>query len=799
MAERRNSYSFSLFTILLFLFIFLATRLVFATDTISANLSLSGDQKLTSQKEKYILGFFRPDISSSNWFIGIWHGKISAPKVVWVANRENPVTDPTTSKFKISSDGNLVLLNQSKTLVWSTNSQKNTFNSTVAVILDTGNFILRDKYNSSKILWQSFDHPTNIWLPGGKLGLNKITGINQRLISWKDENNPATGLFSLELDPNGMDQYIMQWNKSVQYWTSGKWNGKNFESVPQEAANPKSSMYGTEFVNDETGIYFTYWLKDDSIITLIVIDVLGEQKNMIWTEADEEWLLFFAEPGAQCQVYALCGPFGICDDNFESICRCVEGFTEEKPVEWRLKDYSRGCVRSTPLKCESNRSRKGDEDKFYKMGNMVLPNNSWSVRTNSIKDCELACLKNCSCTAYSYDNRCSLWFSNMINLQVNDGVGAETLYLRLASSEFPDAKNMKGLVVGVVIGGCFVVVFLTFGLFLVLRKRRMSKLKGVHDGLMAFRYGDLQYITKNFSEMIGKGGFGSVFKGFLLDSTVVAVKRLEGISQGDKHFRAEVGTIGTIQHLNLIRLFGFCSENGKKLLVYEYMPMGSLDRHLFGNGPTVLTWEIRYQIALGVTRGLLYLHEKCRYCIIHCDIKPENILLDEEFVPKIADFGLAKLLGRDFSRALTTMRGTIGYLAPEWIAGVAITTKADVYSFGMMLLEIISSNKNSNSIPMEGGRETFLPALAIRKLLEGDVLSLLDPKLCGEANEEEVIRACKVSIWCIQDEEDCRPSMAQVVQILEGNLDVNMPPTPRWFRFVEGNSGSINVLSNRSY
>ncbi|KAJ3683544.1 hypothetical protein LUZ60_013771 [Juncus effusus] len=785
MAEKRNSYSFSLFTILLFLFIFLARRLAFATDTISANLSLSGDQKLTSQKEKYILGFFRSDNSSSNWFIGIWHGKISAPKVVWVANRENPVTDPTTSKLMMSSDGNLVLLNQFKSQVWSTNSKNTSFNSTIAIILDTGNFILRDKYNSSKILWQSFDHPTNTWLTGAKIGLNKITGVNQQLISWKDHNNPAAGLFSLELDPNGFDQFIMQWNKSVQYWTSGKWNGKNFESVPEEA---NKRRFGYEFVNDETGIYFTYWIKNDSVITLTVIDVLGEIKSMIWTEADEEWLAFWSAPQAQCQVHALCGPFGICDENFESICRCVEGFTEENLVDWGLKDYSKGCVRTRPLKCESNRSRKGEEDKFYKMGNMVLPKNSRGVRTNSIKDCELACLNNCSCTAYFYVNGCSLWFGDMINLQVNDVVGGDTLYLRLASSEFPDARNIKGLVVGVVIGGC-VVIFLTFGLFIGLRKGRMSKLKRVDGCLTAFRYGDLQYITKNFSEMIGRGGFGSVFKGFLLDSTVVAVKRLEGINQGDKHFRAEVSTIGTIQHLNLIRLFGFCSENGKQLLVYEYMPMGSLDRHLFGNGPTILTWKIRYQIALGVTRGLLYLHEKCKDCIIHCDIKPENILLDEAFVPKIADFGLAKLLGRDFSRALTTMRGTIGYLAPEWIAGIAITTKADVYSFGMMLLEIISGNRNSNSIPREGG-ETFFPALAIRKLWEGDVLSLLDPKLCGEANEEELIRACKVSIWCIQDGEDCRPSMAQVVQILEGNLEVNMPPIPRWFQFEVENFGS---------
>ncbi|KAJ3671704.1 hypothetical protein LUZ60_007783 [Juncus effusus] len=803
MEAKRSSCSFPLFTILLFLFISLVPKSVIATDTISANQSLSGNQKLISQKGKFVLGFFRPDNSSSNWYIGIWYGKISAQTIVWVASRENPVTDPTVSKLMISGDGNLVLLDQFKTLVWSSNSKNTSSNSTVAVILDTGNFILRDKSNSSKVIWQSFDHPANTWLPGGKLGLNKITGVNQRLISWKDENNPTAGLFSLELDPNG-DQYILQWNNSVQYWTSGKWNGQIFELVPE--MGPKNSypesQYGFEYISDESGIYFTYWIKD-SVVTQFVIDVSGQIKFMTWTEVDEEWLLFWAQPKVRCEVYALCGPFGTCNENFESLCQCVKGFTVKNPIESGLEDYSGGCVRNTPLQCESNRSYRGNEDKFYEMSNMVVSTNSRTVEINNTKDCELSCLSNCSCTAYSYDNGCSLWFGDLINLQINVGTGGETLYLRLAASELPDVKKNKnkGLIIGVALGGCFVIVFLAFGLFLILRKRRRTgELKRVDGGLAVFRYGDLQYITKNFSEMIGKGGFGSVFKGSLLDSTVVAVKRLEGISQGDKHFRAEVGTIGTIQHLNLIRLFGFCSENGKSLLVYEYMSMGSLDRHLFGNGPTILSWDFRYQIALGVSRGLLYLHDECRDCIIHCDIKPENILLDEAFVPKIADFGLAKLLGRDFSRVLTTMRGTRGYLAPEWIAGTAITVKADVYSFGMMLLEIISGKRNLNSDSKEGGGP-FFPALAVRKLIEGDIMSLLDPRLRDDVSEEEIIRVCKVGIWCIQDEENCRPSMAQVVQILEGHLDIldiNMPPIPRSFKFHEEKLGSINFFSNLS-
>ncbi|PPS07373.1 hypothetical protein GOBAR_AA13271 [Gossypium barbadense] len=168
------------------------------------------------------------------------------------------------------------------------------------------------------------------------------------------------------------------------------------------------------------------------------------------------------------------------------------------------------------------------------------------------------------------------------------------------------------------------------------------------------------------------------------------------INQGEKQFRTEVSTIETIQHVNLVRLRGFCSDGARKLSVYDYMPKGSLDAHLFHESNSdALDWKTRYQIALGTTRGLVYLHEKCINCIIHCDIKPENILLDAEFCLKVVDFGLAKLVERDFSRVLTTMTGMMGYLVQEWISGVAITAKADVYSYGMILFEIVSKRRNS--------------------------------------------------------------------------------------------------------
>ncbi|KAI7747668.1 hypothetical protein M8C21_002772 [Ambrosia artemisiifolia] len=305
----------------------------------------------------------------------------------------------------------------------------------------------------------------------------------------------------------------------------------------------------------------------------------------------------------------------------------------------------------------------------------------------------------------------------------------------------------------------------------------------MEGSLVAFAYRDLQIATGNFSDKLGGGSFGSVFKGVLHDSSIVAVKKLRSVSQGEKEFRSEVSTIGIIQHVNLVRLCGFCAQGKNRLLVYDYVPNGSLNSHLFNeNENNLLTWKTRYQIALGIARGLVYLHEKCRDRIIHCDIKPENILLDVDFCPKIADFGMAKLMCRDFSRVLTTMRGTRGYLAPEWLSGAAITSKADVFSYGMMLFELISGKRNSHQ--SEDRSFVFFPSLAANVLMVGgDILSLLDSRLNREASVEEVTKVFKVAYWCMQDEEDNRPSMSEVEHILEGVLDVSMPPIPQYVKY----------------
>ncbi|XP_010908956.3 G-type lectin S-receptor-like serine/threonine-protein kinase At2g19130 [Elaeis guineensis] len=767
-----------------FLFIFLSPLNIphtFAANSISMNHPLSGNQTIISQGGNFVLGFFQPgNKSAHNYYIGIWFNKVSQLTPVWVANRETPISDPTSSELRISDDGNLVLLNQFKMQVWSTNLASIASNSATAVILDSGNLVLRDDSDPSKVLWRSFDHPTDTLLPGCKLGMNKVTGERQHLSSWKNSDDPAPGIFSFGIDPHGSSQYFIVWNGVRQYWSSGYWNGHLFTAVPQMKSK---DIYNFEYVSDATENYFTYSPIDDKMISRFVMGTLGQVKQLTWLEENQQWMLFWSQPERQCDVYALCGPFGSCNEKSLPFCSCLKGFSEASPSNWDLGDQSQGCVRNTPLQCSTKSSGHGDKDEFFMMPGMRLPINNHSVAVASSEDCELACLKNCSCTAYAYSRGCTVWYGDLLNLQqLSDGSIGETLYLRLAASKLPNKKSSKELLIGAVVGAVVSILALSaiasFMLISGYRQRRMIGIaKAMENNLVLFKYGDLQRITKNFTEKLGGGGFGSIYKGLLPDSTVVAVKKLEGLHQREKEFRTEVRTIGQIQHVNLVRLRGFCSEGTKRLLVYDYMPNSSLDTMLFQSNSTILEWKTRYQIALGAARGLAYLHEKCRDCIIHCDIKPENIFLDASFVPKLAGFGLAKLVGRDCSRVLTTMRGTIGYLAPEWIFGVPITSKVDVYSYGMMLLEIISGRRNAEQ--SEEGKNAFFPALAVHKVTEEDVLSLLDLKLNGDADLEELDRACKVACWCIQDNEFHRPSMGQVVQILEGVVDVNMPPVPR--------------------
>uniref|UniRef100_A0A0D6QWR2 non-specific serine/threonine protein kinase n=1 Tax=Araucaria cunninghamii TaxID=56994 RepID=A0A0D6QWR2_ARACU len=282
-------------------------------------------------------------------------------------------------------------------------------------------------------------------------------------------------------------------------------------------------------------------------------------------------------------------------------------------------------------------------------------------------------------------------------------------------------------------------------------------------GFKKFSFAELKKATDNFKVTLGQGGFGTVYKGVLSDNKVVAVKQLEGVSQSEDQFWAEVSVIGRVHHMNLVRMFGFCAEGRHRLLVYEYVEKGSLDRYLF-KANEVLGWKERFEIAVGTARGLAYLHEECLEWILHCDIKPQNILLDHKFCPKVSDFGLAKLVDRDRAFTFSTIRGTRGYLAPEWVMNLPITAKADVYSFGIVLLEIVSGLSTSNT----GSVQSSNLVQWVSEKSEGGSRKeeVVDPKLQGNFNSEEVGRMLRTALLCVKQDKDRRPSMSQVVQML---------------------------------
>ncbi|KAJ6828236.1 uncharacterized protein M6B38_364155 [Iris pallida] len=761
-----------LLLLLLFLFICHNSRISVAVDFISRNQTISGDQTIISEGGKFELGFY-----SQGNFIAVWY-KNTDGTPVWVANRGNPVKFTVLSELKISDDGNLVLFDQLNSQIWSTGVPFINSSSPVAVLLDSGNLVLRDGSDPNRVFWQSCDHPTDTWLPGCYLGLNKATGENRRLVSNK-KYDISPGGYSLEIDSN---QIVLKWLPlGRQYWASGRFDGQNFSSAPEMMST--RCRFG--YVSNETMNYFTYASPQDDGTSRITVTDSGMIQQVGWDKDKQQQTVYSVEPANHCDVYVSCGPFGfsMCNE-MDWACNCPEGFKR------KLYPSASYCERKETLQC-------GTKDRFLLTPNLVVVGNpDRSPLVGSAEDCELACLSNCSCTAYSYGRSCSVWFGEYWELQEvsSNGTNVDSLYLRIGVPQsgglFRSSKIGGSL--WVVLGGTASSIAFCLVIYLLMRRRRRHDMKMVGGTLRTYSYSELKQLTRNFSEVLGSGGFGSVFRGTLPDSTSIAVKKLEGNLQGEKQFRSEV-SLGLIQHVNVIRLHGFCSENAKKLLVYEFMPKGSLENHLFRSSSKVLDWKTRYQIALGTARGLCYLHEKCRDCIIHCDIKPENILLDASYVPKVADFGLAKHVGRDFNDVLTTMRGTIGYLAPEWISGSSITAKADTYSYGMVLLEIISGRRNTEVL--RENEAYYFPLLACSKVVKGDFLSLLDHRLGADANLEELDRACKVACWCIQDDEKCRPSMGQVVHILEGVVEVDTPPMPRFLQLIAENPESVVYFS----
>ncbi|XP_028100399.1 receptor-like serine/threonine-protein kinase SD1-8 [Camellia sinensis] len=780
-------------------------------DTLPAAQSLTGTQTLVSQGSIFELGFFRR--GNSNIYLGIWFKNFAEQIIVWVANRDKPLSDPSSVRLGLSEDGNLVLLDSlSKTPIWTTNLvSPPTSNSTEAVLLDDGNFILRNSSEPSTIYWQSFDHPTDTWMPGAKLGINKLTGKTQLLTSWKNSEDPAPGRFSLQVDPNGSNQFFIMWNMSRIYWTSGVWNGQRFSLVPEMRSN---GIFNFSFISNERETYFTYSLYNSSVLSRLVMEQTGQIMQRLWLANLWNWKLFWV-PVDQSEVYAFCGAFGIFNVTSLTHCACLPGFVPLSPNETQLlNDWSGGCVRKTRLQCESNIST-AKNDGFLKISNLKSPPaNSKAYPARNDKQCESACSLNCSCIAYAYNgSECSIWDGALLNLRLSDGNNtAQNLYIKLAASELQDVggnRRKSWVIIAILVPLAMLIT--GFSLWHLWRKKlKQNGAKYPSEDLLVFDFdgssnatdhetnagynltrgkkndADLPFFsfasvsaaTDGFSSSnkLGQGGFGPVYKGKLLKGQEIAVKRLSKRSgQGLEEFKNEIVLIAKLQHRNLVRLLGCCMEQDEHILIYEYMINKSLDFFLFDPSKReMLDWRTRIHIIEGIAQGLLYLHQYSRLRIIHRDLKASNILLDDEMNPKISDFGMARIFGGNQSQANTNrIVGTYGYMAPEYAMEGIISIKSDVFSFGVLLLEIVSGKRNtgfyhSNSLNLLGHAWDLWNA--------DRGLDLLDP-VVNCPSSLMLLRYINVGLLCVQENPADRHTMSYVVSML--NNELALPPKPK--------------------
>ncbi|KAK9167640.1 hypothetical protein Scep_002831 [Stephania cephalantha] len=529
-----------------------------------------------------------------------------------------------------------------------------------------------------------------------------------------------------------------------------------------------------------------------------------------------------------------CGRIGLCVDSSVSnsgSCTCSSGFRNDPnlkgctPASFTLADGGCDAMNNGGNNASSNLN--SSEISYVKLDNGIdyFANKFVSpiaVGMSSTLACETLCTNNCSCLGFFYANSsgsCYLIKNQIGSVTTSSANGNDRVgYIKAIGGATngsgndgdDDDQGSNNFPIAALVllpsAGFFLLVLLLVLVFIKRRRSVITKKKSIKLGRpnsnsssdldafsipglpVRFDFDELEGATENFGSQIGSGGFGSVYKGTLADKSVVAVKKINNLgNQGKKEFCTEIAIIGKIHHVNLVRLRGFCAEGSQRLLVYEYMNRGSLDRTLFGAGPAI-EWQERVDIALGTARGLAYLHSGCENKIIHCDIKPENILLHDHFHVKISDFGLSKLLSPEQSSHFTTMRGTRGYLAPEWLTSSAISDKTDVYSYGMVLLELVSGRKNcsmrtqshstdgetttmssSSSIPV------YFPLLALDMHEQGRYVELADPRLEGRVTNEAVEKLVRIALCCVHEDPNLRPTMVNVVSMLEGTIPLGKP------------------------
>ncbi|KAI3750415.1 hypothetical protein L2E82_21050 [Cichorium intybus] len=691
-----------------------------------SSLSVGDDSHLiTSPDKTFTCGFY--GFQTNAYWFAIWFTNSKDRTVVWTANRNKPVNGHG-SKLTLQTNGAMVLTDVDGMFVWGTNTTSTDVNR--AVLLNT---------EISSVYWPSPDVGFDVFRYG------RTSFNSSRYADFND-----LGVFK--------------------------------------------SSDGWQFSASDMGL---------GVRRRLTMDYDGNLRFYSLNESTGLWSISWQAIAQPCDVHGICGRNGICVyGDKPPACSCPAGH------EWRnITDLSRGC------KPTFNRTR-GNSTKFRFLPTLHTDYYGFDLnysRNISFESCRDICLGDSRCEAFSYrltgEGLCfaksslfngyqepnfpgTIYFKVPIGMETPESssilIGSKTtcadVLVMLGSPSM--YKSSGGKVKWVYLYSFALAIGLVEALVILLGwwifYGNNPVLNNIEEGyrmisnqFRGFSYKELMRATQNFKVEIGRGGSGVVYKGVLEDERVVAVKRLGDVSEGGE-FWTEVSTIGKINHMNLVRMWGFCSERKHKLLVYEYVENLSLDKRLFSS--TFLQWKERFKVAIGIAKGLAYLHHECLEWVIHCDVKPENILLDGSFEAKIADFGLAKLSQRGGQNSeVTRIRGTKGYMAPEWASNLPITAKVDVYSYGVVVLEMAKGIRLSNIVMQEGEGEeeeselTRLLRVAKMKSQEeekGWIEEIIDPRLGGVFSRKQAVTLVEMGLSCVEEDRHKRPTMDSVVQVL---------------------------------
>jgi hypothetical protein len=766
--------------------------------------TLTPPSYITSPSGTFAFGFRALDDSDdpTKFLLATWvrsgDGNSSQPQsVVWFA-KKSPPSGPTLvataeSVLSITVDGELEVTDGSHGVLWRTTQG----GGSVLALGDSGNLQLLGDAGSA--VWASFWYPTDTLLPGQSLALDDQS--EGKLFAKRSDAEFATGRFSMGIQADGnvvLYVDLLSGNNSDNaYW--------------QAYSNSPDADSATTVTFDGHG-RLNYTLHNGTVHSLITpvtsvsstsfqfarMDPDGIVRTYVRSKDNVSWLVSGVFPNDGCNgrtsgLQGMCGPGSFCvqaNDGDRLQCACPPGYNYTD-----AQHSDSGCTPAfEPQSCGGG---------SYEFTLQELQNVTWETSiyykkfSASTEDqCRDTCLADCFCAAalvVGGGSEC-VELAVLTNGKRANGVTTKTL-IKVRAGGSPPMRTRTRLarrykIVIVCLAILLAVTLLVGGLLAQRYIRRNTESEPLlSSSVRAFSWKELYQATNGFEKLLGKGSFGEVYKGTIRSPQphLIAVKKLADSNEyTEKEFANEVQSIGQIHHRNLVRMIGYCKEGRHRMLVFEFMPGGSLRNALFGaDNETRPPWPWRAEAALAIARGLAYLHDGCSAPIIHCDIKPDNILLDGRGVPRITDFGISKLLGgQQVHATVTNVRGTRGYIAPEWLRGGArVDTRADVYSFGVVLLEMICCRRcqepvddgDDDTITLFGWAAQLVTARRMDLMLHSDTDA-------AEEDLERVERFARVALWCIEPNPAVRPTMHQVVHLLETSDQVHvqavMPPDP---------------------